>query len=61
MSKSLLRIYEKLILRHPIIAILAVMFIAIMMGLGLPNLKLDASLDSLTLENDNDLAYYRNS
>ncbi|MDX2463459.1 MAG: MMPL family transporter [Porticoccus sp.] len=61
MSKSLLRIYEKLILRHPIIAILAVMFIAIMMGLGLPNLKLDASLDSLTLENDNDLAYYRES
>jgi predicted RND superfamily exporter protein len=61
MSKSLLKFYEKLILRHPVFSILSVILIAIVMGLGLPNLKLDASLDSLTLENDNDLAYYRES
>jgi len=58
MSERLLGIYEKLILRHPVISILAIILVAIGMALGLPNLKLDASLDSLTLENDNSLAYY---
>ncbi len=60
-NNQLAGIYETLILRHPIIAILAIMLIAIGMAFGLPNLKLDASLDSLTLENDNTLAYYRQS
>ena len=61
MSKHLLRIYEKLILCHPVALILMIGVIAIAMAFGLPNLKLDASLDSLTLENDSDLAYYRES
>ena len=60
-NNKLAGIYEALILRHPIIAVLTIMFIAIGMAFGLPNLKLDASLDSLTLENDNTLAYYRQS
>jgi len=61
MSESLLKIYEKLILRRPVVALLAIVLIAVAMAFGLINLKLDASLDSLTLENDNDLAYYRES
>ena len=61
MSESLLGIYEKLILRRPVLALLAIILIAIGMSLGLPNLKLDASLDSLTLENDSALASYRES
>jgi len=60
-NNKLAGIYETLILRRPIIAMLAIMLIAIGMAFGLPNLKLDASLDSLTLENDNTLAYYRQS
>lgn len=61
MSEKLLGIYEKLILRRPVLAILAIVLIAVVMAFGLVGLKLDASLDSLTLENDNDLAAYRES
>mgnify|MGYP003624208988 CR=1 FL=1 len=61
MSERLLGIYEKLILRHPVASILLVIAIAIAMAFGLPNFKLDASADSLTLENDTSLAYFRES
>ena len=61
MSERLLGIYEKLILRHPVASILAVIIVAIAMAFGLPNFKLDASADSLTLENDTSLAYFRES
>ena len=61
MSKRLLEIYENSILLHPIISIAFVILIAIAMAFGLPNFKLDASADSLTLENDTALAYYRES
>ena len=61
MSERLLGLYEKLILRRPVVAILAVILIAVVMAFGLVGLKLDASLDSLTLENDNALADYRES
>ncbi|MDX2349680.1 MAG: MMPL family transporter, partial [Porticoccus sp.] len=61
MSERLLGIYEKLILRRPVVAILAMTLIAVFMAFGLVGLKLDASLDSLTLENDNALAEYRES
>ncbi len=61
MSERLLGIYEKLILRRPVVAILTMTLIAVFMAFGLVGLKLDASLDSLTLENDNALADYRES
>ena len=61
MSKRLLEIYENSILLHPITSIAFVILIAIAMAFGLPNFKLDASADSLTLENDTALAYYRES
>lgn len=59
MSKRLLGIYEKLILCHPVASIVVVLIIAVVMAFGLPNFKLDASADSLTLENDHSLAYFR--
>ena len=61
MSERLLGLYEKLILRHPVASMLLVLAIAIAMAFGLPNFKLDASADSLTLENDTSLAYFRES
>ncbi|MDX2463866.1 MAG: MMPL family transporter [Porticoccus sp.] len=61
MSERLLGIYEKLILRHPVASMMMVIVIAIAMAFGLPNFKLDASADSLTLENDTSLAYFRES
>ncbi len=59
MSERLLGIYEKLVLRHPKMVMIAVLLLAIGMAFGLPNFKLDASADSLTLEHDTDLDYYR--
>ena len=61
MSERLMGIYEKIILRHPVASIAAVLIIAIAMAFGLPNFKLDASADSLTLENDTSLTYFRES
>ncbi|WP_461519213.1 efflux RND transporter permease subunit [Porticoccus sp.] len=59
MSERLLGIYEKLVLRHPLAAIILVVLLAVGMAFGLPNFKLDASADSLTLEHDNALDYFR--
>lgn len=51
--------YQKSILDKPRRAILFVMAVAFAMALGLPNFKLDASADSLTLERDEDLNFFR--
>ena len=59
MSAALLNFYQKTVLRHPLAAIFMVLALAIAMALGLPNFKLDASADSLTLEHDVDLNFFR--
>tara|TARA_B110000438_G_scaffold194632_1_gene186251 strand:+ start:688 stop:3222 length:2535 start_codon:yes stop_codon:yes gene_type:complete len=51
--------YDQTILRHPLLAILAILLLTIAMAMGLPNFKLDASADSLTLEHDDDLNFFR--
>ncbi|MBQ0719793.1 MAG: MMPL family transporter [Gammaproteobacteria bacterium] len=59
MSERLLHAYERIVLMHPRLVLLAVLLVAVALALGLPNFKLDASADSLTLENDSDLDYFR--
>ncbi|WIO73871.1 MMPL family transporter [Porticoccaceae bacterium LTM1] len=59
MGKRFLSLYEAAILRHPIIALVLVMLVAVGMAFGMPNFKLDASAESLTLEHDTDLDYFR--
>ena len=59
MSAALFNIYQKTVLRHPLAAIFMVLALAVAMALGLPNFKLDASADSLTLEHDDDLNFFR--
>ncbi|MDG1819693.1 MAG: MMPL family transporter [Porticoccaceae bacterium] len=59
MSAALLNFYQKTVLRHPLSAILMVLALAVAMAFGLPNFKLDASADSLTLEHDDDLNFFR--
>ncbi len=59
MSAVLLNLYQKTVLRHPLSAIFMVLLLAVVMALGLPNFKLDASADSLTLEHDDDLNFFR--
>ena len=59
MQSWFFRLYEKIVLRNPWIAIISVCIIAAVMAMGLPNFKLDASADSLTLERDDDLNFSR--
>ncbi|WP_341936281.1 efflux RND transporter permease subunit [Marinimicrobium sp. C2-29] len=51
--------YRATILRHPAIVLAVVVLVAIVAALGLPNFKLDASADSLTLESDQSIDYFR--
>ena len=59
MSAALLNFYQKTVLGHPLASIVMVLALAVAMAFGLPNFKLDASADSLTLEHDDDLNYFR--
>lgn len=59
MSSQLLDFYQKAVLDHPLKAIMAVVALTLAMAMGLPNFKLDASADSLTLEHDDDLNFFR--
>ena len=58
-NKPLQRAYIKLVTAYPrsVLLVLAALLIALLAGL--PNFKLDASADSLTLENDRDLDFFR--
>ncbi|MCW8126924.1 efflux RND transporter permease subunit [Microbulbifer halophilus] len=51
--------YENLVTRRPKLVLLFVALITLGAALGLPRFKLDASADSLTLEADEALDYYR--
>ncbi len=59
MSQRLLRLHEAVVLRHPVLVLMVVFIAAVALAFGLPNFKLDASADSLTLEHDTDLDYFR--
>ncbi|MGB0668587.1 MAG: RND family transporter, partial [Porticoccaceae bacterium] len=59
MPTPLLDFYQKAILDNPLKALMAVIALTAAMALGLPNFKLDASADSLTLEHDDDLNFFR--
>jgi predicted RND superfamily exporter protein len=59
MQLKILRIYEAIVLRKPTLALTCIFLLTGFMALGLQHFKLDASAESLTLENDNDLTYYR--
>jgi predicted RND superfamily exporter protein len=59
MTHALLAFYQRTIIDRPWQAIAFVLAVTLMMGMGLPNFKLDASADSLTLEYDEDLNFFR--
>jgi predicted RND superfamily exporter protein len=52
-------LYQKAILDNPVKALLFMLVLTFAMAMGLPNFKLDASADSLTLEHDEDLNFFR--
>lgn len=51
--------YEKLVLGHPKMVLALVALLTIAAAAGLPKFKLDASADSLTLETDDSLDFFR--
>ena len=52
-------LYEKIVLDRPVLTLLAVGLIIAFFSIYIPDFKLDASGESLVLENDKDLRYYR--
>src|SRR5690625_329608 len=59
MFAALARVYRAVILKHPALALPVVVITTVAAALGLPHFKLDASADSLTLENDRSLDFFR--
>jgi len=59
MLSALKTCYENLVIRRPKTVLLLVALLAMAAALGLPRFKLDASADSLTLEADKSLDYFR--
>ncbi len=59
MKYLLVNFYHTTVIKYPLIALTLVGIIVIFFGLQTPNFKLDASAESLVLEDDTDLQYYR--
>jgi predicted RND superfamily exporter protein len=59
MPPSLPEYYDNLVLKKPWLVLLIITLACIVSGYHATNFKLDASADSLVLENDEDLRYYR--
>ncbi len=59
MAERLLSLYEQIILKRPLLVLLVLLAGIGWLASHLPNLKLDASSDSLVLEGDEALKYYR--
>jgi uncharacterized protein len=59
MFSGLARLYRAVILKHPAWVLTLVALISLAAAFGLPNFKLDASADSLTLESDRSLDFFR--
>lgn len=53
------RFYTRVVFRHPVLVILAVLLMAVAMATQISKLSVDASAETLLLENDKDLAYTR--
>lgn len=59
MFGQLFNCYIAVITRFPRMTLLLLLAVVVIAAMGIPNFKLDASSDSLTLEHDKDLDFYR--
>ncbi len=59
MYDNIMKIYDRTVLQHPIITIILVLALVFGIGSYARDFRLDASADSLLLENDQDLKYFR--
>jgi len=59
MFKTIMDLYDRTILKRPLLTLFVVALILVSVGYFAKDFHLDASSDSLLLENDQDLKYYR--
>ncbi|MEQ9060543.1 MAG: MMPL family transporter [Gammaproteobacteria bacterium] len=59
MKKLIASVYERAILRHPLLTLLVLLLVLAFFARGLEDFKLDASADALLLESDEDLRDFR--
>ncbi|HEY5673958.1 MAG TPA: MMPL family transporter [Malonomonas sp.] len=59
MYAAIQKFYEALILRRPVLSLLLMLLVVASVAVFAKDFRLDASADSLVLENDRDLKYYR--
>ena len=59
MSRLIYRLYLSSVINRPFHVITSILILALIAAFGMTNFKLDASADSLTLEHDNSIDYYR--
>lgn len=59
MGSALFSLYENIVIKRPVIPLIVVLMITAFLGTKIPQLRLDASADSLVLEGDQALAYFR--
>ena len=52
MHETIMKLYERIILKHPLVTIILVLSLVIGIGTYARDFRLDASADSLLLEND---------
>ena len=56
---KIIKLYDYSIIEKPYISFFLALSVILFFSLSIPNFKMDASADSLVLENDNALKYYR--
>ncbi len=59
MSSIMMKLFDNWVLKRPVYPVLLCLLTTMLFGLYIPDFKLDASADSLILENDEALKYYR--
>jgi len=59
MKQSLTQFYQRLVIDRPVLTLMLVLIATLTFSGFIPNFKLDISADSLVLEHDEDLKYYR--
>ncbi|MFO7578387.1 MAG: efflux RND transporter permease subunit [Pelovirga sp.] len=59
MRQGIFNLYHRTVLAHPLITLLVTLLLVLAVGSFARNFHLDASADSLMLEHDEDLKYYR--
>lgn len=59
MSRLIYRLYLSSVINRPFHVIASILILTLLAAFGMTNFKLDASADSLTLEHDNSIDYYR--